>query len=214
MTQNRTSFLIDGFNVYHSVQQASHDLGGVSTKWLNVHALCGSYLHMIGNNAQIQDIHYFSALAHHLVPVKPDVVKRHMALLDCLRDTGVNVELARFKDKEVWCDNCHNTLLRHEEKETDVAIAVKLLELFHTNSCDTVVLVTGDTDLAPAVKTAKRLFPQKTICFAFPYKRKNRELSGLVSRSFRIRKEHYQKHQFPDPYVMQDGRKVNKPPSW
>jgi uncharacterized LabA/DUF88 family protein len=55
------------------------------------------------------------------------------------------------------------------------------MEVLMNNECDTVVLVTGDTDLAPAVRTVKRLFPDKTITFIFPYKRKNKELStGLI----------------------------------
>ncbi len=63
---NRTAFIIDGFNLYHSVIDASKDLGGVSTKWLNIRALCDSYLHLIGGNAQTQGVYYFSAPAHHL----------------------------------------------------------------------------------------------------------------------------------------------------
>lgn len=214
MDTNRTSFLIDGFNLYHSVQRASRDLGGVSTKWLDVRALCGSYLHAIGGNAQIQDIYYFSALAKHLEAVKPDITKRHMKLLDCLKATGVNVELARFKKKVVWCDHCKHKLKRHEEKETDVAIAAKLLELFFANACDTVVLVTGDTDLAPAVRTAQTLFPSKRICFGFPYQRKNKELANLVPFSFDIRREHYAKHQLADPFMLADSSKISKPVHW
>jgi hypothetical protein len=33
---NRTIFLVDGFNLYHSLRAASDDLGGVSTKWLDL----------------------------------------------------------------------------------------------------------------------------------------------------------------------------------
>jgi len=63
-----------------------------------------------------------------------------------------------------------------------VAIATKLLELLFTNFCDTVVLVTGDTDVAPAVRSAQALFPKKNVCFAFPYRCKNKELAQLVSK--------------------------------
>ena len=68
---NDTIFLIDGFNIYHSVVEASKDLEGVSTKWLNLYSLCSSYLHVIGNNAQIKNIYYFSALATHLQSSSP-----------------------------------------------------------------------------------------------------------------------------------------------
>lgn len=56
---NRTVFLIDGFNLYHSLRDASRDLHGVQTKWLDLRALCESYLATVGNNAQCTDIYYF-----------------------------------------------------------------------------------------------------------------------------------------------------------
>ena len=37
---NRTTFLVDGFNLYHSLRTASEELGGASTKWLDLHVIC------------------------------------------------------------------------------------------------------------------------------------------------------------------------------
>jgi len=64
----------------------------------------------------------------------------------------VRVELFRFKEKKFWCNHCRNIIIRHEEKETDVAIAVRLFESFYTDESDTVVIMSGDTDIAPAVQ--------------------------------------------------------------
>ena len=89
-----------------------------------------------------------------------------------------------------------------------------IMELFHLDSCDTVALVTGDTDLAPAVRMAADLFPEKNICFAFPYKRKNKELNAITHKSLLIRKERYAAHQFDDPYTGVAGRTINKPATW
>lgn len=218
---NRTAFIIDGFNLYHSARQASNHLGGVSTKWLDIHALCDSYLHLVGGGAQTQGVYYFSAPAHHLSVVNPGVVQRHKRFIQCLRATGVTVELSRFKEKDVYFrtsnplgDHVEGTLKRNEEKETDVAIAAKLFELLVGNQCDTAILVTGDTDLAPACRTARVLFPNKTIGFAFPYKRKNKELAKLTSLSFNIDRAHYAAHQFPDPFTLPNGKTVSKPSSW
>jgi hypothetical protein len=91
---------------------------------------------------------------------------------------------------------------------------MKLVEIFHGDEADTVVLVTGDTDLAPAVRTTMRLFPMKQIVFGFPYKRKNKELAQLVAAYFHIRKERYAAHQLPDPVVLPSGRRVSKPAGW
>jgi len=64
LAMNRTAFLIDGFNLYHSVKSASHDLGlqGTGTKWLDIHSLCRSYLHAIGNKAQLTSVFTFPPL--------------------------------------------------------------------------------------------------------------------------------------------------------
>lgn len=213
---NRTVFVIDGFNLYHSVKEAAKDLGlgDKGTKWLDIRSLCASYLHIVGSNAQLQNVYYFSALATHLEASKPDVTARHRTYIEALRSTGVMVELSRFKNKEVRCPHCGKVNTRHEEKETDVAVAAKVLELFVTNECDTVVLVTGDTDVAPAVRSAARLFPAKRVCFAFPYRRKNKELAQLVKTCFHITKEAYARFQFPDPLFLSDGRSIAKPTSW
>src|SRR4028119_1606805 len=100
---NRTAFLIDGFNLYHSAKNASGDLGlsGAGTRWLDIRGMCASYLHAIGDDAQIAGVFYFSALAEHLKAVKPDVVARHLNFIECLKATSVTVELARFKKKRI-----------------------------------------------------------------------------------------------------------------
>ena len=98
--------------------------------------------------------------------------------------------------------------------ETDVALSAKLLELFHLDRCDTVVLMTGDTDLAPVVRTASQVFPERTVCFAFPYKRKNKELAQITTKSFLVRRDRYVAHQFPDPVVLPNGRELRKPRDW
>jgi len=74
---NRITFLIDGFNIYHSAIDVSNFLGGVTTKWLNLHSLCHSYLQLFGKDARLEEIYYFSALATHLEHKDPDKIERH-----------------------------------------------------------------------------------------------------------------------------------------
>ncbi len=209
----RAAFLIDGFNLYHSVRRAQQALQGASTKWLDIRRLCQDRAYLIGRDVRLSDVFYFSALARHLEAKRPDVTVRHQIYLDCLRDSGVSIELARFKPKVLVCDRCHSKLKRYEEKETDVAIAVKLLELFHKGECEIAVLVTGDTDVAPAVRAVARLYPQSELWFAFPYDRKNKEL-GKLAPSFSLSKDSYASYQLADPYICVDGRSIKKPSTW
>jgi uncharacterized LabA/DUF88 family protein len=122
--------------------------------------------------------------------------------------------MGRFKAKRVFCDHCRTTITKYEEKETDVAIGIKLLELFIEDSCDIVVVITGDTDLAPAVRAAQRLFPGKKVIFAFPYGRKNRELQHLAHGSFKLKATHYSHFQFSDPVTLPNGTTISKPAHW
>lgn len=209
----RTIFLIDGFNVYHSTCEIEAHTGH-KVKWLDYYSLCKSYLSRVGGGATLEAVYYFSAYAHHLKDKEPGIVKRHKTYIKCLKDKGVKVRLGRFKPKEVKCSLCKMKFTKHEEKETDVAIASKLLEVLAKDECDCVVLVTGDTDLAPAVKTAKRLYKDKQIVFAFPYERGSDELAEMAPGSFKMNYKNYMKHQLPDPFPLSDGTNIAKPLSW
>ncbi len=210
----RTAFLVDGFNLYHSLREASVALGGAHTRWLDLRSFCASYLAEVGGGAELGRLIYFSALATHREAMDPNVTARHRAYLDCLRSTGVEVELGHFKTKPGRCPNCGGEIVRHEEKETDVAIAVRLLDLLWLNECDAVVLVTGDSDLAPAVRLASTRFPGSRMLSLFPYRRISFELRALVEKGVRIRAGRYVQHQFSDPYELPDGRRVGRPRGW
>jgi uncharacterized LabA/DUF88 family protein len=214
---NRTSFLIDGFNLYHSLKNASDDLGlmATGTKWLNIRSLCESYLAAIGGNAQVEELYYYSAFANHRNARDPGVLKRQKVYINCLEATGLTVQMFRFKKRKIVCPKCVSSFTRHEEKETDVAIGAKLLELLFLDKCDTGIIVSGDTDVIPAVRTAQSLFPHKRIGFLLPYKRLNQELANLApGLHFAIREETYMRHQFPDPLVLSSGKIMKKPTGW
>ncbi len=210
---NKIIFLIDGFNVYHSILQIKRDTQ-YNTRWLDLHSLCKSYLHLFGKNAVLEDIFYFSAVPFYLNNRNPGKIKRHPTYLSCLEATHIKIELGRFKEKTVFCDKCRSYILKHEEKETDVAIGVKAFEIFAQNHCDISVVVTGDTDLSPAFKKCKQLFPNKRFVFAFPYKRKNKELASLAPGSFSINHTQYLKYQLPNPVMLPNGHKIYKPKHW
>jgi hypothetical protein len=53
---SRVTFLVDGFNLYHSLLEASHDLGGDSTRWLDLRSLLSSYLSVFGAGAHISEL--------------------------------------------------------------------------------------------------------------------------------------------------------------
>jgi len=207
---NRVCFLIDGFNVYHSVVAAQAGRKGASMKWLDMRALCESYLSGIGGGATLQRVFYFSAYMDWI----PDKAARHATYVAALRATGVEVQLHRFKEKEVWCKVCKKAYVHHEEKETDVAIAVKLLELCAVDACETIVLVTGDTDLAPAIRTAKVLWGSKQIWVLFPFARHNAELKLIAHGHLKMKAKRYLSYQLPNPVKVSATDLIWKPTTW
>ena len=211
----RVVFLVDGFNLYHSLADAQRDAHGKTTKWLDLGSLCASFLPLVariaGERAELACIHYFSASPTHRSQSKID---RHALCSRCLAGTGVTVHLGRFKRKSGTFPHCRRGYTTHEEKETDVAIASKLFEVLTANSADIVILMTGDTDLAPAVATCKQLFPDRPVFFAFPYRRANSELRKLAPESFSIKLRSCLSNQFPDALVLGDGTSVSKPSIW
>lgn len=216
MIQN-VSFLIDGFNVYHSLDTLGK-MTGASVKWLNLVGLCEGYLHAVrgavGERVELMQVHYFSALAEHLVPRKPEVVERHRTYIRALRETGVRVQLSHFKRRDVRCPDCGTRFVRYEEKETDVAIGLKLVEVLATGECQTVVVVTGDTDMLPAIAAARRLFPDRKIGVGFPFLRHNRELAQHADYSFKIDQRSLLKAQFPPRVRLRDGSEIERPAGW
>jgi uncharacterized LabA/DUF88 family protein len=207
----RVAFIVDGFNVYHSIEEAVAKGGYNSLKWLDLRSLCASYLSTIDRSAILEGVYYFSAPATHRDPA---TVKRHMIYCACLTASGVTVEMSRFRPKDVRCPKCKKRFVRHEEKETDVAIAAKLLELTSTDCSDAVVLVSGDTDLLPAIRTVTRLYPGKRILMGFPHARFSKELRAAASASFKIKAKACAAHQFPATVRLSDGREIHKPPTW
>lgn len=210
---DRVIFLVDGFNLHFSAREAARALGKGHPGWLDLRSLLRSYLSVLDKGANVQAIHYFTAIPFHMHSHDPFAVRQHCAYLGALEGTGVTVHVASFKRKETTCPHCGAAIRRHEEKETDVSIGVLAMELLFLAACETLVFVSGDTDLAPAVRAAKRLFPKVRVCVAFPHGRFNAELQQLADLSFRLRAAQYARHTFPDPLRLPDGRVLQRPPA-
>ena len=230
----RVAFIVDGFNLYHSIRDAEKVVAQRPQRWLDISRLCRSYLHHFGRSATLEGVYYFSAIARHLAVSNTDIEARHQAYISAIKSAGVKVTLANFKarDKYIplrYCKfkigrfkrlfrfplpKCRLVYNRAEEKETDVAIASKMFELLHRGSADAVVIISGDTDLLPAIRTARDLFPAAPIAVMFPYNRHNAELKRAVKQSFKIAKDQYAKFQFPDPITLPNGHVIKKPLKW
>jgi uncharacterized LabA/DUF88 family protein len=209
------SFVVDGFNLYHSILDMRRDNGN-DYRWLDLRAMCRGRLYTIHPKATLGDVFYFSALATHLQREQTDKLERHHAYLAALTVSGVHICLGRFKSRriEYRSADCYVKLRRHEEKESDVSMALKLVELAGDPACAAVVLVSGDTDLAPAVRAAKEAAPAKPVYVMFPYRRAHDELRSLATKASRLGEPAYAASQFPERVESRSGRSVHRPPEW
>lgn len=210
------SFLVDGFNLYHSLKDAEK-YNGSNCRWLDIHSLCSSFLSAIGGAAAVRQVFYFSALAYHCDQWSEGVTDRHKTYVKALESTGVIPIMGRFKKKDVHykCEACchRGTRLSHEEKETDVAMAVEMMKLAVAREPDVVALVSGDTDLVPAIRGFHSLC-EKPVYVLCPWKRHNNDFASLVKGVFKITPAHYEKYQFPDSIAIPGGDVIVKPDCW
>lgn len=132
---SRVAFLVDGFNVYHSLRDAER-VAGRSLRWLDLRRLCESYArrNVLGRPSTLQTVTYFSAFATFLARTKPDALARHATYVRALQATGVEVALGRFKARSRSCPRCGSSYVTYEEKETDVAIAIRIMGTWTASS--------------------------------------------------------------------------------
>ncbi|NGX61332.1 MAG: 6-hydroxy-3-succinoylpyridine 3-monooxygenase HspA, partial [Chlamydiae bacterium] len=154
MNRERIACFVDGFNLYHALREIKKPY----LKWLDLSQLM-ERLFPHQHSQIITDIFFFSAYP----TWKKDSYERHRKYVSALRASGVQPILGQFKIKQRKCPNCKHGWRGHEEKESDVNIALALLNEAYRDRYDRAVIVSRDSDLAPATRMVRKYFPEKTI---------------------------------------------------
>ena len=208
----RISFFIDGFNIYHSLKpydtsSRRYLMHYNKYLWLNFMALAKRFT---VKKDQLAEVFYFTALAYW----RPAAKARHEVFISALENEGVRVVKGNFKEKDRFCKFCGASYKYHEEKETDVNIALHLLNEAYQNTYDKAILVTTDTDLVPAITMAKHHFPEKRFGVLFPIDRWSSELSSACDFWLKIQKKDLKKCQFPEKVHLPNGIILERPATW
>jgi len=207
MNKKKILVLIDGFNYYHklTLYQKRHK---ICVKWLDYMSLLKSAIKShIGSTDFELEVIFFTAIAKHR---SIDSQTRHRTYIKALKFSGINVVLGEFKEKYIYpCKDCQQKrpdekILKHEEKHTDVNVAITLLEKAMTNQFDRAYLLSEDNDYVPVVKRVKELYPQKEIIIC-PPPQKNYCVHSLLAASkekdfYRFRWNQIKHFQFLDEY--------------
>lgn len=217
----RAACFIDGFNLYHSLDNSSSLR---KYKWLDLWEISQIFL---TSDEKLTDVFYFSAYTYW----NADREARHRAYVAINENKGCRVTLGKFQEKErisaVKCSNpcalnatrgyCSKKFVVHEEKMTDVNIALAILEAGVTGSCDAVYLLSGDNDLVPALETTKRLCPNMRIRVILPPNAKAKKLMSLCNQNgfkyLRIKERHLMQSQLQNPTIINE-KTYHKPSHW
>lgn len=207
MENKKILVLIDGFNYYHKLKNYQRNQN-VCVKWLDYMLLLKSAIKSHINSEKFDvEVIYFSAIAKHR---SIESQNRHKTYIKALKKSGIKVVLGEFKEKYIYpCKECQQKLpnekiLKHEEKHTDVNIAITLLEKVMKNEFERAYLLSEDNDYVPVVKRVKELYPEKELVIC-PPPQKNYCVHNLVAASgfgsfYRFKWNQIKYFQFPDEY--------------
>ena len=120
----------------------------------------------------------------------------------------------RFQKKTHECRSCGGQWVSYEEKETDVSIAVQLVEDGVRGVFDTALLISADSDLCPAVRSLKRLNPGKRVIAVFPPRRHSEDLRKAANGMIKINDVTVRNSQLPPLVVTATGITLTRPKHW
>jgi uncharacterized LabA/DUF88 family protein len=161
--------------------------------WVDLWRL--SEAQIVRRSQSLTATYYFSAFANWL-PVEK---ARHKEYVAALEWAGVTPVMGHFKNKDRKCPKCHHQWQGHEEKETDVNIALYLLNEAYKDTYDAALIVSRDSDLKPAIAMVRQEFPQKeVIVVAPPHLGHSVDLLNVASSKRKITKSQVEKCLFPE----------------
>jgi hypothetical protein len=102
--------------------------------------------------------------------------------------------------------HCLNEWIGHEETESDVNIAIHMLDKAHRDQYDEALLLTADTDLTPAIRMVRDRYRQKSIIAVLPPGRQYvASLIDAANSKIRLSFELLERCQFVDQIVLPNG---------
>lgn len=201
----RVRAYIDGFNLYFGLRAKF----GRSYHWLDVQELVRS---MLRPGQELDQIQFFTAL------IRDPTQSRHRqdTYLQALsaRCGLLRIIEGRFQRKICMCFACRARWITYEEKETDVNIAVALVEDAALDRFDIALIISADSDLCPAIRAVRRIRPDSRIVAIFPPSRHSDELRRTADAVYWLGRDKLSKAQLPAEVVTPDGIKLSRPAYW
>jgi hypothetical protein len=150
----RAAFYIDGFNVYHALD----DLNQPHLKWLNWHALAARLIPSLSE--ELVKVTVCTAIKP---PQASEKAARHRVYLRALASAGVVCLKGEFAEEHRDCRECGAHWEAPVEKQGDVNLAISIIDDAHRDVFDHCYLVTADSDQAATARMLKRSWPDKKL---------------------------------------------------
>lgn len=209
----KTRVYIDAFNLYYG------SLKGTSYKWLNLF----EFLSLSFPSNQIDHLHYFTAKVV-ARPHDPQQPVRQQTLLRALATLpNLSIHLGTFLEKPVKMklakplpDGTEKvTVLRSEEKGSDVNMACQLLVDAFDDAFEAAIVVTNDSDLVAPIRIVRKKFGKKVVALmpCCNGRAKSVELQKVASRAEKVNPQHLAASQFADQLQDSNGM-FHKPAGW
>ncbi|MBN8508150.1 MAG: NYN domain-containing protein [Burkholderiales bacterium] len=208
----RTSIFIDGFNFYYAAVK------GTAHKWLDLRQVFATLLQA---HHRITAINYYTAqVSGQRDPQQP---LRQQTYWRALQATTPELQIfkGRFLTHPVTWPLAqpqprqrYATVLKTEEKGSDVNLAVHLLNDAWLDAYDCAVIVSNDSDLAEAMRLVRQQHPAKKLGLVFARHRGGKpsyELSQHAHFVLRLSERVLAACQLPNPIP---GTSIHKPASW
>ncbi len=204
MRPKRVIAYIDGFNLYNGLVAADlHHL-----RWLDLASVCESQLN---ESQELVATRYFTSR----LKKAPEKADRQNTFLNALDGCGtVDIVYGRFLHSKKKCSECGHRWDSRHEKKTDVGIAVSMLDDAFDDLVDVLFLMSGDSDLVPAVQSLRQRFPQKQIVTLFPPERSSKELSRFTDHAIQLDEHLLRHHLLPETVIGEDGQPIKAPLGW
>lgn len=145
----KVSIFIDGYNLYHAI----NNLKKPHLKWVNLNNLSQEFAKS-ANGFEIIKVKFFTAPPIHK---SLKIQNRYSDYTKALKHYGVDIIEGKFKKKISTHKDDNNQLftkITHEEKESDVNIALAILEDAFEKISDKILVITNDSDISPAIRLA------------------------------------------------------------
>jgi hypothetical protein len=211
-TRKKAMVYVDGFNLYFGILQGTPDL-----KWLDLQ----SFMDFIRPDEEVVGVRYFTALVdpQKRLSVYRDRQKRYlMALESCSR---VKMVMGKYQMREVSCRaRCRERYEVPEEKKTDVGIAVHMISDAIDGLMERIVLISGDSDLEPAVEWIRKRYSKIKITvyipqdLGAPIQRRNDTYRNMGVDAKPLPTADIRRFQFPKKVNLGSGRNIERPNEW